>query len=193
MYGWAKLMGEKTLRAFHQTYGMKTASCRFFTVYGERGVENHAVTAMIARAFVGQNPFEVWGDGTQVRNWSYVGDIIDGMILCAEKIDDGTAVKLGTMDRTRVIDAVKEVLRYTGHKSEIKFLRDMPTGPMNRVASNALGKKLLDWEPRMKFMNGLHRTIDWYFATKDRDQVRAYLDRMLTERGGRKPTTAKSL
>ena len=45
----------------------------------------------------------------------------------------------------------------------------------------------------MKFMNGLHRTIDWYFATKDRDQVRAYLDRMLTERGGRKPTTAKSL
>ena len=152
MYGWAKLMGEKTLRAFHQTYGMKTASCRFFTVYGERGVENHAVTAMIARAFVGQNPFEVWGDGTQVRNWTYVGDIIDGMILCAEKIDDGTAVNLGTMDRTRVIDAVKEVLRYTGHKSEIKFLRDMPTGPMNRVASNALGKEA----PRLGAQDEVH-------------------------------------
>jgi nucleoside-diphosphate-sugar epimerase len=145
---------------------------------------------MIARAFVGQDPFEVWGDGTQVRNWTYVGDIVDGMILSAEKIDDGTAVNLGTMERTRVIDAVNEVLRYTGHKAEIKFLRNMPTGPMNRVASNELGQKLLGWQPRMKFMDGLHRTIDWYTKTKDRNQVRAYLDRMLTERGERKPSAA---
>lgn len=192
MYGWAKLMGEKTLQAFHKTYGMKTASCRFFTVYGERGVENHAVIAMIARAFVGQNPFEVWGDGTQVRNWTYVGDIVDGMLLSAEKIDDGTAVNLGTMERTRVIDAVNEVLRYTGHKAEIKLLRNMPTGPMNRVASNELGKKLLGWEPKMKFMDGLHRTIDWYFKTKNREQVRSYLGRMLTERGERKPATSRA-
>jgi nucleoside-diphosphate-sugar epimerase len=190
MYGWAKLMGEKTLQAFHKTYGMKAASCRFFTVYGERGVENHAVIAMIARAFVGQNPFEVWGDGTQVRNWTYVGDIVDGMILSAEKIDDGTAVNLGTMERTRVIDAVREVLSYTGQTAEIKFLKNMPTGPMNRVASNDLGQKLLGWEPRMKFMDGLHRTIDWYFGAKDRNQVRGYLDRMLTERGERKPSRA---
>lgn len=192
MYGWAKLMGEKTLQAFSKTYGMKSASCRFFTVYGERGVENHAVIAMIARAFVGQDPFEVWGDGTQVRNWTYVGDIVDGMILSAEKIDDGTAINLGTMERTRVIDAVKEVLRYTGHKAEIKLLKNMPTGPMNRVASNELGKKLLGWEPKMKFMDGLHRTIDWYFKTKDRGQVRTYLDRMLTERGERKPASARA-
>jgi nucleoside-diphosphate-sugar epimerase len=193
MYGWAKLMGEKTLQAFHQTHGMKAASCRFFTVYGERGVENHAVIAMIARAFVGQDPFEVWGDGTQIRNWTYVGDIIDGMILTAERIDDGTAINLGTTERTRVIDAVNEVLRYTGHTADIKFLLDMPTGPMNRVASNSLAKQLLGWEPKLTFMNGLHRTIDWYFATKDRDQVRGYLDRMLTERGERKPTNAGAI
>jgi nucleoside-diphosphate-sugar epimerase len=193
MYGWAKLMGEKTLQAFYQTYGMKAASCRFFTVYGERGVENHAVIAMIARAFVGQNPFEVWGDGTQVRNWTYVGDIVDGMVLAAEKIEDGTPVNLGTMERTRVIDAVHEVLRYTGHEAEIKFLENMPTGPMNRVASNALAKKVLGWEPSLTFIDGLHRTIDWYFATKDRDQVRGYLNRMLTERGERKPVSARAV
>jgi len=192
MYGWAKLMGEKTLQSFAKTYGMQAASCRFFTVYGERGVENHAVIAMIARAFVGQNPFEVWGDGTQVRNWTYVGDIVDGMVLSAEKITDGTAVNLGTMERTRVIDAVEEVLRYTEHTAEIKLLKNMPTGPMNRVASNELGKKLLGWEPKMKFMDGLHRTIDWYFKTKDRDQVRTYLGRMLTERGERKAAPAKA-
>lgn len=183
MYGWAKLMGEKTLQAYYRTYGMKAVSCRFFTVYGERGVENHAVIAMIARAFVGQNPFEVWGDGTQLRNWTYVGDTVAGMILCAERIEDGTAINLGTMERTRVIDAVEEVLRYTGHKAEIKFLKNMPTGPMNRVASNELGKQMLSWEPKTMFLDGLHRTIDWYFATKDRKQVAEYLARMLTERG----------
>lgn len=184
MYGWAKLMCELMLQARHRDRGFKSVSCRLFTVYGERGVENHAVIAMIARAFIGQDPFEVWGDGTQIRNWTYVGDIADGLVAAAEsKVVDGTAVNLGTMERTRVIDAVQEVLRYTGKKAEIKFLKDMPTGPLNRVASNKLAKELIGWSPKMKFMDGLHKTIDWYFATKDPDVVRGYFSRMLTERG----------
>ena len=182
MYGWAKLMAELTLRAYHNEHGMKAASCRYFTVYGPRGVENHAVTAVIAKAFVGQNPFEVWGDGTQVRNWTYIDDIVQGTILAAEKIDDGTAVNLGTMERVRVIDAVKMILDYTGHKAEIKLLPNMPTGPLNRVADNSLAKELLGWEPQVPFCDGLKRTIDWYFATKDREHTRKILDRMLTER-----------
>ncbi|MBC8255315.1 MAG: SDR family NAD(P)-dependent oxidoreductase [Ardenticatenia bacterium] len=182
MYGWAKLMGELSLRAYHREHGLKAASCRYFTVYGPRGVENHAVIAMIARAFVGQNPFEVWGDGTQVRNWTYIDDIVQGTILAAEKIDDATAINLGTMERVRVIDAVKMVLEYTGHRAEIRLLRDMPTGPLNRVADNSLAKKLLGWEPQVPFREGLKRTIDWYFSTKDRQQVRTILERLLTER-----------
>jgi nucleoside-diphosphate-sugar epimerase len=182
MYGWAKLMAELTLKAYHREYGMKAASCRYFTVYGPRGVENHAVIAMIAKAFIGQNPFEVWGDGTQVRNWTYIDDIVRGTILAAEKIDDGTAINLGTMERVRVIDAVRMVLEYTGHKAEIVFRPDMPTGPLNRVADNSLARKLLGWEPQVPFREGLKRTIDWYFATKDREQVRKILGRMLTER-----------
>jgi nucleoside-diphosphate-sugar epimerase len=182
MYGWAKLMAELTLKAYYRECGMKAASCRYFTVYGPRGVENHAVIAMIAKAFIGQNPFEVWGDGTQVRNWTYIDDIVRGTILAAEKIDDGTAVNLGTMERVRVIDAVKMVLEYTGHKAEIVFRPDMPTGPLNRVADNSLAKRLLGWEPQVPFREGLKRTIDWYFATKDREQVRKILGRMLTER-----------
>jgi nucleoside-diphosphate-sugar epimerase len=182
MYGWAKLMTEMTLQAYARDFGFKSASCRFFTVYGERGVENHAVIAMIARAFVRQDPFEVWGDGTQIRNWTYVGDIVRGMVLAAEKIDDGTAVNLGTEERTRVIDAVREVLRYTGHEAEIKLLPHMPTGPLNRVASNRKAKELLGWEPQMKFMDGLHRTIDWYFGSRERETVSGYLQEMLTER-----------
>ena len=182
LYGWAKLMAELTLKAYSKEHGLPTASCRYFTVYGPRGVENHAVIAMIARAFLGQNPFEVWGDGTQIRNWTYVDDIVSGTILAAEKIDDGTPVNLGTMERIRVMDAVKMVLEFTGHKAEIKLLKNMPTGPLNRVADNALAKKLMGWEPRVLFRDGLKRTIDWYFATKNREQVKKIFDRMLTER-----------
>ena len=182
MYGWAKLMGEMTLRAFCKDRGLRAACCRYFTVYGNRGHENHAVIAMIARAFLGQNPFEVWGNGQQIRNWTHISDIVAGTILAAEKIEDGTAINLGTTERTRVIDAVREVLRYTGHKAEIRFRLDKPVGPMNRVADNSLSKRLLGWEPQVKFMDGLHQTIEWYFKSKDRGRVGAQFERMLTER-----------
>lgn len=182
IYGYAKLMGEMALKAYNKEYGLKTASCRFFTVYGPRGKEDHAVIAMIAKAFVGQNPFEVWGNGKQVRNWTYVSDIVSGVILAAEKLDDGTALNLGTMERIRVIDAVKEVLRYMGHKAQIKLLTNMPTGPMNRVADNFLAKKLLGWEPQVKFFDGLHKTIDWYIKTKNREEVKKRLAKMLLSR-----------
>ncbi len=182
MYGWAKLMGEMTLQSFHQDWGLKSASCRYFTVYGERGHENHAVIAMIARAFITQDPYVVWGNGEQIRNWTHVDDIVSGTILAAEKIDDGTAINLGTVERTRVIDAVQEVLSYTGHDAKVELHPEMPTGPMNRVADNALASRLLDWSPQVNFVDGLHRTIEWYFSTKDRDKVRDVLEERLTER-----------
>jgi nucleoside-diphosphate-sugar epimerase len=181
-YGWAKLMGEFTLSAYAKEHGMGAASCRYFTVYGPRGVENHAVIAMIARAFLGQNPFEVWGDGNQIRNWTYIEDIVEGTILAGEKINDGTAINLGTMERIKVIDAVNMVCDFTGHKAEIKLRPDMPTGPLNRVADNSLAKRLLGWEPKVLFRDGLKRTIDWYYATKNREEVNRTFGRLLTER-----------
>jgi nucleoside-diphosphate-sugar epimerase len=181
-YGWAKLMGEFTLQAYAKEHGLGAASCRYFTVYGPRGVENHAVIAMIARAFLGQNPFEVWGDGTQIRNWTYIDDIVEGTILAGEKIHDGTPINLGTMERVRVIDCARMVCAFTGHQAEIKLRPDMPTGPLNRVADNSLAKKLLGWEPKVPFREGLKRTIDWYYSTKDKEEVMRTFSRMLTER-----------
>jgi nucleoside-diphosphate-sugar epimerase len=67
------------------------------------------VIAMIARALIKQDPFAVWGNGEQVRNWTYVGDIVSGTIRAAEVVEDGTPVNLRTMERTRVFDAVNEV------------------------------------------------------------------------------------
>jgi nucleoside-diphosphate-sugar epimerase len=182
-YGWAKLMAEVTLRAYYKDYGVKSANCRLFTVYGERGVENHAVMAMIARAFIRQDPFEVWGTGEQIRNWTHVSDIVSGMILAAEKIDDGTGVNLGTMERTRVLDAVTEITRYVGYSPKIETHPEKPTGPYNRVADNSLAKRLLGWEPKVRFYDGLYKTADWYFKVKNRREVAEVLQRGLTERG----------
>lgn len=182
MYGWAKLMAEFALKAYHDEWGMKTASCRYFTVYGERGKEDHAVIAMIARAFIRQDPYIVWGNGEQIRNWTYVGDIVEGTIRAAEAIDDGTAVNLGTMERTRVLDAVQEVFSYTGYSARIELHPEMPTGPMNRVADNSMAKNIMGWEPKVKFIDGLHRTIDWYFSNRKAEEVRDILENKLTER-----------
>jgi len=74
------------------------------------------------------------------------------------------------------------VCEFTGHKAEIKKRPEMPTGPLNRVADNALAKRLLAWEPKVPFREGLKRTIDWYYATKDRKEVQQIFGRMLTER-----------
>ena len=183
MYGLAKLAGELTLKALHEERGMKTASCRYFTVYGPRGVENHAVIAMIARAFMRQDPFQVWGTGEQVRNWTYVEDIVSGTILAAEKIEDGTAVNLGTMERVRVLDAVEMVCKLAGYSPEIELQTDMLVGRLNRIADNSLAMELLGWEPRTNFEEGLRKTQEWYFATKNVDEVRAIFDHMLTGRG----------
>jgi nucleoside-diphosphate-sugar epimerase len=137
---------------------------------------------MIARAFIKQSPYVVWGTGEQIRNWTHVSDIVSGTILAAEHIDDGTAVNLGTMERTRVIDAAREVLQYTGHQAEIELHPEMPTGPLNRVADNSLARRLLGWEPKVMFMDGLHRTADWYFASKNRTLIASELMTRLTER-----------
>jgi len=73
-------------------------------------------------------------------------------------------------------------MRYTGHRAEIELHPEMPTGPLNRVADNALAKELLGWEPKTRFIDGFHRTIDWYFNTKSEDEVQETIRVGLTER-----------
>lgn len=182
MYGWAKLMTELSLKAYHQDYGFRCVSLRYFTAYGERCLINHAVMAMIARAFIGQDPFVVWGTGEQIRNWTYVSDIVDGTIRAAERVEDGTAINLGTMARTSVLDAAKHVLEHCGVEAQIITDLKKPTGPYNRVSDNRLAKQLLSWEPKVSFEEGVARTIAWFYDTYDRDELIANFEQKLTYR-----------
>ena len=190
LYGWAKMAGELFLEELTREYGTKTASCRFFTVYGPRGKENHAVIAMIARAFVQQDPFKVWGDGTQIRNWTHVDDIVAGLLASEKLLDDtdNLALNIGTIERTAVREAVQMVVGaareysdWSGYAPQFSFDTSKPTGPLNRIANNTKFLELTGQQMR-PFRDGVVEVVDWYFSTKDRDYVKAHLEELLIER-----------
>lgn len=162
MYGWAKLMAEKTLESYYNEVEMKSVSLRYFTVYGGKRMKpDHALCAMAYRAYAGESPFTVWGTGGQIRNWTRVEDIVRGTILAAERIDDATPINLGIEKRISVKEAARKILEYVGRKDdEIKYLPDMPTGPLNRVCDNSRARRMLGWKPGWSFEEGLKDLVN---------------------------------
>ncbi len=179
IYGWAKLMGEKTLQSYYRDFGLHSCIARFFTVFGERAHESHAVMGSIAKAFAKQDPYEIWGDGTQIRNWTYVSDIVDGVILALAKIEDAGVVNLGTTERITVKAMVEDIFKETHYYPKKLQYKNMPTGPLNRVADNRLARKVLGWEPKVKFTEGLKRTVRWYYENHNIRIVRKDLFKLL--------------
>jgi len=182
-YGWAKLMGEMALKAYHRQYGMKTSSVRIFTAYGPRENETHAIIALIAKALVKMDPYVLWGNGEQDRNFTYVQDIVDALIHAAERIDDGTPVNAGRADRITLNRACELVFEITGWRPK-KINHDLtkPQGVASRAADLTRAREILGWAPGVSYEGGFKKTIDWYYAGHDPQLVRANLDRLLMER-----------
>ncbi len=191
IYGFAKLMGEMTLAAMYRENNIQSTSCRFFTVYGPRAKENHAVMSFIARAFIQleswSDQYAVWGTGEQVRNWTYVNDIVQGMMLAADNMDGAQVLNLGNNERLTVVEAVSMTLNYVrrtyypNYEPQIYFDNTRPVGPMGRLADIDALLALGGASPT-SFKKGLERTIDWYFANKQIDQVAEHLERLLIDR-----------
>jgi UDP-glucose 4-epimerase len=182
-YGWAKLMGEMTLKAYHKQYGMKTSSVRIFTAYGPRENETHAIIALIAKAFIKMDPFIIWGTGKQERNFTYVQDIVDALVLAAEKIEDGSPVNAGREDRITINQASELIFEIIGWRPKrIKHDLTKPEGVISRAADLTRARTLLGWEPKVSYEEGFRKTIDWYVTTKDPEEVKWNLDRLLMER-----------
>lgn len=181
VYGMAKAMGEVMLRRVSDDgEKMNVAVGRFFTVYGERALENHAVMALIAKAFVGQDPYEVWGSGDQVRNWTYVGDIVEGVLAVLEGDQPFLTVNIGSNEETKIKDVVELIFAYVGYRPEkVVFDKSKPVGPVARVADISRMKEQFGWEPKYSFKEGLKKTVEWYMATKDREYIKANLERLL--------------
>jgi nucleoside-diphosphate-sugar epimerase len=182
-YGWAKFMGEMSLKAYNKQFGLKGVSCRLFTVYGPRENESHAIIAFIGKALLAQDPFEIWGTGQQDRNFTYVDDIVQGLMLAAERISDCRSVNIGTDEITKIIDAAKLVCELVGHTPS-RFFCDTskPEGVYARAASTKNQEAWLAWRPAVTFRQGIRKTIEWYKKRVDIDALRRDLDRRLFER-----------
>lgn len=162
-YGWSKLMSEIQLNAFMKQYGMKGCSVRFVSAFGPRENETHAIIALVAKAVHKMDPYPIWGDGQQERDFTYVDDIVEGTIKAAERITDGTPVNLGTGNRYKIIEVVETICKILGWKpSKFEFKRSMPVGPLSRALNNTRAEKLLEWNPRFSLEEGLQKTIHWY-------------------------------
>jgi nucleoside-diphosphate-sugar epimerase len=81
-----------------------------------------------------------------------------------------------------VKDCAQQVIDTLNPGAPIKLLTDKPTGPLNRVASNALAEKLIDWSPETKFSDGLQKTIEWYIGSKTKEQASTDLTQKLIGR-----------
>jgi UDP-glucose 4-epimerase len=182
-YGWAKLMGEMALKAYHREYGMKTSSVRIFTAYGPRENETHAIIALIAKAFIRMDPYIIWGNGEQSRNFTYVQDIVDAMILAAERITDGSPVNAGRDDKITINSAVNLIFDIINWRPKvIKYDLSKPQGVASRAADLTRAKKILGWYPKTSYREGFKKTIKWYFSHKCREVVKANLEKLLMER-----------
>jgi UDP-glucose 4-epimerase len=183
-YGWAKLMGELSLCAYHKQYGVKAASTRLSTAYGPRENESHALVALVAKAFIKQNPFEIWGTGEQTRGFTYVDDIVNGIILAAENIEDGSAVNVGTSEYislNRIAEEIFNVLDWRPANG-IKHLVDKPVGVLHRALDGTFAKNHCDWRPEVSLTYGVTKTVEWYVANHDPLEVQEKLEGLLMQR-----------
>jgi nucleoside-diphosphate-sugar epimerase len=162
-YGWAKLMGEIQLNAFIKQYGLKCCPVRFVTAYGPRENETHAIIALILKAMKRLDPYPIWGNGRQERDFTYVEDIVEGTLLAADNVFDGTPINLGTGRRYKIIEVVEEICSIIGWRpSKFKFEESMPVGPLSRALDNTRAKASLGWYPQFSLEAGLRKTINWY-------------------------------
>jgi nucleoside-diphosphate-sugar epimerase len=181
-YGWAKLMGELQLQAFYKQFGLSGIGCRIFTAYGERENESHAVIALIAKATARKDPFPIWGDGLQTRNFTYVQDTVTGMALAGAILEGFNVINVGTDAHYTILDLVHEIFLYMGWvPRKIEKQLDKPIGVGSRAADVTKSKAKLGWVPSYSLRDGLRRTVNWYLASCG-DKNLERLEQLLMER-----------
>ena len=183
VYGWAKLMGERSLQAYQEQYDIDASIVRIFTAYGPRENETHAIIALMAKAYARQDPYQVWGDGEQTRNFTYVKDITRALRLASERVTDGTPVNAGISRYVSINEVVRMIFDQLDWEPEaVDHMTDKPVGVKHRAADTTRAEELLGWEPEYTLEDGIERTLDWYTEARDREYVRENLDTLLHER-----------
>ena len=185
VYGWTKLIGEYQLQNHCADSGMRGRSARIFTAYGERENESHAAIALIAKALLKADPYPIWGNGQQTRNFTHVADTVLGLaFLGADETGPNFDVfNIGTSEHIKVIDFVREIFNQINWEpKKIDYQLDKPTGVSSRASSNYKILLKFGWEPNIGITEGLSRTVSWYESLNDRPQNLFELEKRLLSR-----------
>jgi UDP-glucuronate 4-epimerase len=167
-YASTKLAGEQLGYVYARTFGLRFVGLRFFTVYGERQRPDLAIHKF-ARLMLDGKPIPVYGDGSSERDYTYWGEIVSGVRAAMDyRGSDYELFNLGNNRTIGLIDLIHRLERALGVEAKIDW-QDWQPGEMRRTwASTEKAARLLGYQPRTDFDEGLHR-----FATWLRETIRA--------------------
>jgi len=162
-YAVSKLAGEHMAHAYHDELKLPTVTVHPFNVFGPRQIGGGAIRAFIEAALAGEDLI-VRGDGSQIRAWCYVTDMVRGVLACLERPEAvGQAFNIGNpRSSVTIYDLAQRVKRLTGAQSELVFAPLGYTDVELRIPNVAKAQELLGWEPQVELDDGLARTIAWY-------------------------------
>ncbi len=162
VYDEAKRFAEAMTMAYHRYHNVDTKIVRIFNTYGPRMRlrDGRVVPAFIGQALTGQ-PLTIFGDGSQTRSFCYVSDLIDGIYRLALS-DFHEPVNIGNPREMSIRQFAEEILRITGSASGIEC-RPLPVDdPKVRQPDITRARKVLGWEPKVEFEEGIKTTIDYF-------------------------------
>lgn len=163
-YGLSKLTVEKYLQMYHGLYGLEYAALRFANVYGERqgdGGEGGVISIFVKRA-AEKKGIQIFGDGTQTRDFIYVGDIAEGICqaLKADKVND--VYNLSTNQEVSVAQMVDLLREVSGGELQVAYGAPRPGDIYRSVLSNQKAGSQLNWHPGTSLKEGLERTYSYF-------------------------------
>ena len=169
-YALQKVVGEQYLKMFTTLYGLETVSIRYFNVFGPRQDPTSpysGVISVFATALLGNRSPNIYGDGGQTRDFTYVANVVDGVLrACEAPKASGEVINVATGGRISLNDLFREMKRITGASVEPNYL-DLRAGDVrDSQADIQKAKSLLGYQPTVSFEVGLERTIEWYRASR---------------------------
>jgi nucleoside-diphosphate-sugar epimerase len=167
-YGVTKYVGELYAQVFGRVYGLENASVRYFNVFGPRQDPTSQYSGVLSRYMLavieGEAPV-VYGDGEQSRDFTYVENIVDETLrACEAPGASGKVFNGGTGARITLNEVLRQLEKITGKKLQAKYEQARTGDILHSQADISLARRVLGYEPRVLFEQGLKRTWDWYNA-----------------------------
>ena len=162
-YAVSKLAGEHMTHAYNDEYGLPTVTVRPFNVYGPGQIGGGAIRAFVEDALAGRD-LTIHGDGSQIRAWCYVDDMVEALLLCLERPEAvGQSFNIGNAHTAvTIVDLAQRIKRLTGCPGEIVFRPLHYVDVEVRIPNVSKARELLGFEAKVDLDEGLARTIAWY-------------------------------